>query len=375
MQKVPAMLIVKYSTSMKSQVPSASRSGLAASFRDVLFDNLLPFPLRFQDVFDRVAGSPVSPSVGRNPVGFGFDLGTRVFHGDRQPALAHGRQIDHIVAHESGFGGGDPIPFQNLRQHRRLVLDALIHVVHLQIARPQSNGFGDALSDDPGLDSRQPSQRNGGAVVGVEALGFDQAGAMESEAPLTALFPGLLENTLLSSRWLASGRGENPDFAVGENAVNVEENEFNFAGASGAGKFRHRRNSSRGRPARVGTGSRLACHEPVPEPWPASASRPAIGGNLSLAGISPLCLHINMCNNVHMATNLALDDRLIEEARRAGKHKTKKEAVNAALDEYVRRRKQMKIVDSFGTVTFDPAYDYKAERRRSSRRARGQSRP
>jgi Arc/MetJ family transcription regulator len=82
-----------------------------------------------------------------------------------------------------------------------------------------------------------------------------------------------------------------------------------------------------------------------------------------------------MCNDVHMPTNLALDDRLIEEARRAGKHKTKKEAVNAALDEYVRRRKQMRILDAFGTVTFDPAYDYKAERRRSSRRTGGQSRP
>lgn len=82
-----------------------------------------------------------------------------------------------------------------------------------------------------------------------------------------------------------------------------------------------------------------------------------------------------MCYTIHMATNLALDDHLIEEARRAGKHKTKREAVNAALDEYVRRRKQMKILDAFGTVTFDPAYDYKAERRRSSRRARGHSRP
>lgn len=73
-----------------------------------------------------------------------------------------------------------------------------------------------------------------------------------------------------------------------------------------------------------------------------------------------------------MATNLALDDNLIEEARKAGRHKTKREAVTAALDEYVRKRKQMRILDLFGTVTFDPAYDYKAERR--SRRAAGKSR-
>lgn len=76
-----------------------------------------------------------------------------------------------------------------------------------------------------------------------------------------------------------------------------------------------------------------------------------------------------------MPTNLALDDRLIEEARRAGKHKTKKEAVNAALDEYVRRRKQIRILNAFGTINFDPAYDYKTERRRSSLGASGKSRP
>ena len=71
-----------------------------------------------------------------------------------------------------------------------------------------------------------------------------------------------------------------------------------------------------------------------------------------------------MCNNPHMATNLALDDKLIDAARRAGKHKTKREAVTAALAEYVQRRKQLQILDAFGTLDLDPAYDYKAERRR-----------
>ena len=63
-----------------------------------------------------------------------------------------------------------------------------------------------------------------------------------------------------------------------------------------------------------------------------------------------------------MPTNLDLDDRLIEEARRAGGHKSKKAAVNAALGEYVRRHKQLRILDGFGAFEFDPAYDYKAER-------------
>lgn len=68
-----------------------------------------------------------------------------------------------------------------------------------------------------------------------------------------------------------------------------------------------------------------------------------------------------------MATNLALDDRLIRAAQRAGKHKTKKEAVNAALAEYVKRHREQRILDYFGTIEFDPAYDYKAERRRRNR--------
>ena len=70
-----------------------------------------------------------------------------------------------------------------------------------------------------------------------------------------------------------------------------------------------------------------------------------------------------------MATNLALDDSLIEEARRAGKHKTKKEAVTAALGEYVRRRKQVRILEVFGSFEFDPGYDYKAERRGRRKRS------
>ncbi len=65
-----------------------------------------------------------------------------------------------------------------------------------------------------------------------------------------------------------------------------------------------------------------------------------------------------------MVTNLAVDKGLIEAARRAGGHRTNKEAVTAALDEYIQRRKQLRILESFGTVDFDPAYDYKAERRK-----------
>jgi Arc/MetJ family transcription regulator len=64
-----------------------------------------------------------------------------------------------------------------------------------------------------------------------------------------------------------------------------------------------------------------------------------------------------------MPTNLAIDDRLLEEAQELGKHRTKKETVNAALEEYVRRRKQQEILSLFGTIEYDEGYDYKRERK------------
>jgi hypothetical protein len=63
-----------------------------------------------------------------------------------------------------------------------------------------------------------------------------------------------------------------------------------------------------------------------------------------------------------MPTNLAIDDRLIEEAQKLGRHRTKREAVTAALDEYIQRRKQQKILSLFGTIEYDPSYQYKRER-------------
>ncbi len=65
-----------------------------------------------------------------------------------------------------------------------------------------------------------------------------------------------------------------------------------------------------------------------------------------------------------MPTNLGLDDKLITEACKIGRHKTKKEAVTAALREYIKRRKQTRILDLMGKIEYDSTYDYKALRRR-----------
>lgn len=65
-----------------------------------------------------------------------------------------------------------------------------------------------------------------------------------------------------------------------------------------------------------------------------------------------------------MATNLAIDDNLLEEARLVGKHATKKAVVNEALAEYVQRRKQAEIINLFHKVDYDSDYNYKDQRKK-----------
>ncbi|MBI2518539.1 MAG: type II toxin-antitoxin system VapB family antitoxin [Opitutae bacterium] len=63
-----------------------------------------------------------------------------------------------------------------------------------------------------------------------------------------------------------------------------------------------------------------------------------------------------------MPTNLEIDDRLLAKARKAGGHKTKKATVNEALAEYIQRREQRGVAKLFGSVVFEPGFNYKAER-------------
>lgn len=63
-----------------------------------------------------------------------------------------------------------------------------------------------------------------------------------------------------------------------------------------------------------------------------------------------------------MATNLDLNMELLDKAFALSGMKTKKETVNAALKEYIQRRKQKEILNFIGKVDFDPKYNYKIKR-------------
>jgi Arc/MetJ family transcription regulator len=65
-----------------------------------------------------------------------------------------------------------------------------------------------------------------------------------------------------------------------------------------------------------------------------------------------------------MATNLALDQDLLDRAFRVSGEPTKKAAVTRALKEFIARREQRKVAELFGKLDWDSTYDYKAERSR-----------
>jgi hypothetical protein len=65
-----------------------------------------------------------------------------------------------------------------------------------------------------------------------------------------------------------------------------------------------------------------------------------------------------------MATNLALDPKLVDLALEVSGERTKKAAVTKALQEFVARRRQKRLLDLMGKLEWEPSYDYKAERSR-----------
>jgi Arc/MetJ family transcription regulator len=65
-----------------------------------------------------------------------------------------------------------------------------------------------------------------------------------------------------------------------------------------------------------------------------------------------------------MATNLSIDPELLDKALLVSGEKTKKAAVTKALEEFIARREQKKLLELFGKLEWTPGYDYKKERSR-----------
>jgi Arc/MetJ family transcription regulator len=72
-----------------------------------------------------------------------------------------------------------------------------------------------------------------------------------------------------------------------------------------------------------------------------------------------------MCKESHVATNLSLDPDLLERALKVSGERTKKAAVTRALEEFIARRRQKRLVHLMGNLEWDNSFDFKAERSRS----------
>jgi Arc/MetJ family transcription regulator len=61
---------------------------------------------------------------------------------------------------------------------------------------------------------------------------------------------------------------------------------------------------------------------------------------------------------------IEIDDKLIMEAQKIGRFKTKKETINKVLAEYIQRHQQMEIIKQFGEIEYEEDYNYKTGRKR-----------
>ncbi len=66
-----------------------------------------------------------------------------------------------------------------------------------------------------------------------------------------------------------------------------------------------------------------------------------------------------------MHESVDVDEKLLDTALRAGGMRTKKDTVDLALREFVRKRRAEELVSMFGTIDYDASYDYKQERTRT----------
>jgi hypothetical protein len=81
--------------------------------------------------------------------------------------------------------------------------------------------------------------------------------------------------------------------------------------------------------------------------------------------VHPCLVCDTMCGYPHMATNLSLDPVLIERALELSGERTKKAAVTRALQEFIARREQKRLLELMGKLEWHTAFDYKTERSRS----------
>src|SRR5580693_6257210 len=102
---------------------------LRTSLPDIFFHHPIPPPLSLQDILNRIPQSTVSTGMRSDVVRLFLHFNAGVSNGNGEPAMAHGREIDDIIADKCRFTCGESLLPQNFLQNRQLVLNTLMDVV------------------------------------------------------------------------------------------------------------------------------------------------------------------------------------------------------------------------------------------------------
>lgn len=175
------------------------RRGIAG-FVEVLLDDFFERALGSEDEVDRVAAGSEASGVGCNVVGHRFDFLACVGSGDGESALPHDWQVNNIVADITELVERRPGFGKDVIDRVHLVGLSLIDELKLKVVGANSNGARVPLGDDTDPQSTQTSKRDAEAIVGGETLGLDP---------------------------IAFGVGNDENLAVGENAIYIEDKDFN----------------------------------------------------------------------------------------------------------------------------------------------------
>ncbi len=203
---------------------------------------MLPLALGFQDEFDCVAEGAVAAGVRGDVVGCFADVGPGVLDGDGEASGAHGGEVDDVVTDKGGFFGGEVRLCNDLQKDAALVLNALADELQFEVVGAESDGFGNAFGDETGPDAGEASERDGGAVMGVKAFGLDQGLALQAESALAGVMGGAFFLVWREYAGRGGGSGKDEELAIGEDAVDIEEEKLDFAGAGAGRERRHRGN-------------------------------------------------------------------------------------------------------------------------------------
>ncbi len=170
-------------------------------FVEVLLDDLLERSLGGEDEVDGVASCSLAAGVGGDVVGDVLDLLAGVGGGDGEAALAHDGEVDDVVAYVGELVDGVAGFGEDVADGVHLVGLALVDELELEVAGADGYGLRVALGDDADAQATEAAERDAEAVVGGEALGLDS---------------------------LPVGAGDDEDLAVGEDAVDVEDEDFDI---------------------------------------------------------------------------------------------------------------------------------------------------